>query len=55
MILATTACGSLREEIAPGHVVVLDSFIDRSITYTNLFYFILLSIERPIYKHQKIG
>lgn len=27
-ILATTACGSLRQEIARGHLVVLDQFID---------------------------
>jgi len=28
MILATTACGSLREEIDRGHLVILDQFID---------------------------
>ena len=28
-ILATTCCGSLREEMKPGDFVVLDSFIDR--------------------------
>ena len=28
VILATTACGSLREEIDRGHLVVLDQFID---------------------------
>ena len=27
-ILATTACGSLKEEIGRGHFVVLDQFID---------------------------
>ncbi len=27
-ILATTACGSLREEIGRGHIVILDQFID---------------------------
>tara|TARA_Y100000310_G_C20696605_1_gene826165 strand:+ start:4586 stop:5335 length:750 start_codon:yes stop_codon:yes gene_type:complete len=27
-ILATTACGSLREEIGRGHLVILDQFID---------------------------
>ena len=28
-ILASNACGSLREEFSPGDVVILDSFIDR--------------------------
>ncbi|MFA6394134.1 MAG: S-methyl-5'-thioadenosine phosphorylase [Patescibacteria group bacterium] len=27
-IIATTACGSLREEIEPGHIIFLDQFID---------------------------
>jgi len=30
IIIACTASGSLREEIAPGHFVILDSFIDRT-------------------------
>jgi 5'-methylthioadenosine phosphorylase len=29
-IIATTACGSLREEIEPGHLVFPDQFIDRT-------------------------
>ena len=40
-ILATTACGSLREEIGRGHFVVLDQFIDftkhRINTYADKF------------------
>lgn len=40
-ILATTACGSLREEIDRGHLVILDQFIDftrhRKITYYEEF------------------
>lgn len=40
-ILATTACGSLREEIARGHLVVLDQFIDftrlRKLTFHERF------------------
>ena len=40
-ILATTACGSLREEIDRGHLVVLDQFIDftrhRDITFHEKF------------------
>ena len=28
-LLVTTACGSLREEIQPGDIVLLDQFIDR--------------------------
>lgn len=40
-ILATTACGSLREEIDRGHLVILDQFIDftrhRDITFHDRF------------------
>ncbi len=40
-VLATTACGSLREEIRPGDLVVLDQFIDftrhRPITFFEVF------------------
>lgn len=28
-LLVTTACGSLREEIQPGDLVIIDQFIDR--------------------------
>ena len=28
-IIASTACGSLREDIKPGELVLLDQFIDR--------------------------
>lgn len=37
-ILATTACGSLREEIAPGHLVFIDQFIDRTTRRIQTFY-----------------
>ncbi|XP_059481948.1 S-methyl-5'-thioadenosine phosphorylase [Neocloeon triangulifer] len=37
-ILASTATGSLREEICPGHLVVLDSFIDRTTKRAQSFY-----------------
>jgi 5'-methylthioadenosine phosphorylase len=36
MIIAVNACGSLREELAPGHMVVLDSFIDRFLRILHL-------------------
>ncbi|MBW2992398.1 S-methyl-5'-thioadenosine phosphorylase [Candidatus Woesearchaeota archaeon] len=40
-ILATTACGSLRDEIDRGHLVILDQFIDftrhRKVTYHEEF------------------
>ena len=32
-ILVTTACGSLREEIQPGDIVIIDQFIDRLVEY----------------------
>lgn len=37
-ILATTACGSLREEIKPGHLVFCDQFIDRTTKRASTFY-----------------
>jgi 5'-methylthioadenosine phosphorylase len=37
-ILATTACGSLREEIKPGDFVFIDQFIDRTTKRKNTFY-----------------
>lgn len=37
-ILAATACGSLREEIPPGLLVLLDSFIDRTQGRAQSFY-----------------
>jgi len=37
-IIATTACGSLREEIKPGHLVFCDQFIDRTTKRESTFY-----------------
>lgn len=37
-ILATTACGSLREDIHPGDIVILDQFIDRTFKREPTFY-----------------
>ncbi len=37
-IIATTACGSLREEIEPGHLVFIDQFIDRTYRRVQTFY-----------------
>jgi len=37
-IIATTACGSLREEIKPGHLIFCDQFIDRTTKRTSTFY-----------------
>jgi 5'-methylthioadenosine phosphorylase len=37
-IISTTACGSLREEIERGHLVVLDQFIDFTRFRKNTFY-----------------
>lgn len=38
MIIATTACGSLREEIGTGHLVVPDQFIDFTKHRENTFH-----------------
>ena len=37
-ILVTTACGSLREEIGRGELVILDQFIDFTLHRVNTFY-----------------
>ena len=37
-ILAPTACGSLKEEIKPGHLVFADQFIDRTTKRAQTFY-----------------
>ena len=37
-ILASTACGSLREAIKPGHLVFPDQFIDRTTKRASTFY-----------------
>ncbi|XP_038625618.1 S-methyl-5'-thioadenosine phosphorylase [Tachyglossus aculeatus] len=37
-IVVTTACGSLREEIQPGDIVVIDQFIDRTTKRDQTFY-----------------
>jgi 5'-methylthioadenosine phosphorylase len=37
-ILATTACGSLKEEIKPGDLILIDQFIDRTTKRKSTFY-----------------
>ena len=37
-ILVTTACGSLKEEYEPGHIVFPDQFIDRTTKRNSTFY-----------------
>ncbi|XP_057364936.1 S-methyl-5'-thioadenosine phosphorylase-like [Daphnia carinata] len=37
-VLVSTACGSLQEEIAPGDLVILDQFIDRTTKRMQTFY-----------------
>jgi len=37
-VLATTACGSLREAIEPGHLVFPDQFVDRTTKRESTFY-----------------
>ena len=32
------ACGSLREELAPGHLITIDQFIDRTTKRASTFY-----------------
>ncbi|XP_054356575.1 S-methyl-5'-thioadenosine phosphorylase isoform X5 [Pongo pygmaeus] len=37
-VIVTTACGSLREEIQPGDIVIVDQFIDRTTMRPQSFY-----------------
>lgn len=37
-VIAATACGSLREEIKPGHLVFIDQFIDQTTRREQSFY-----------------
>ncbi|XP_011827713.1 PREDICTED: S-methyl-5'-thioadenosine phosphorylase isoform X2 [Mandrillus leucophaeus] len=37
-VIVTTACGSLREEIQPGDIVIIDQFIDRTTMRPQSFY-----------------
>ena len=37
-VISVSACGSFREEIAPGHFVVVDQFIDRTIARDKSFF-----------------
>ncbi|GAB1288628.1 S-methyl-5'-thioadenosine phosphorylase [Apodemus speciosus] len=37
-VIVTTACGSLREEIQPGDMVIIDQFIDRTSLRPQTFY-----------------
>ncbi|XP_039615097.1 S-methyl-5'-thioadenosine phosphorylase isoform X3 [Polypterus senegalus] len=37
-LIVTTACGSLREEIQPGDIVIIDQFIDRTTKRHQTFY-----------------
>lgn len=37
-VIVTTACGSLREEIQPGDIVIIDQFIDRTTRRSQTFY-----------------
>jgi len=46
-ILATTACGSLREEIEPGHFIILNQFIDWT-RHRNLTFFEDKVIHTPM-------
>ncbi len=48
-ILAVTACGSLRERIAPGHFVFPDQFIDFTTKRINTFF------DGPNVKHVPMG
>lgn len=51
-LLVTSACGSLKEEIAPGHVGILDQYIDRTCGGRERSYYKVCHVEQrnPINK-----
>ena len=48
-ILATTACGSLKEDIQPGHFIFPDQFIDRTTKRVSTYY------DESIVQHVPMG
>jgi 5'-methylthioadenosine phosphorylase len=57
-ILASTACGSLREEIQPGHLIFPGQFIDRTTRRASTFYdrdqVCHISMEEPFCPHLRV-
>lgn len=51
-ILATSACGSLREQIEPGHVGILDQYIDRTNSFRDRSFYKVCHVQQrdPINK-----
>lgn len=51
-VLVTSACGSLKEDIAPGHIGILDQYIDRTCGTRERSYFKVCHVEQrsPINK-----
>lgn len=45
-ILVTSACGSLKEEIAPGHIGILDQYIDRTCGIRERSFFKVCHVEQ---------
>lgn len=45
-ILATSACGSLKEELAPGHIGILDQYIDNTRNYRNRSFYKVCHVEQ---------
>ncbi|XP_023579285.1 S-methyl-5'-thioadenosine phosphorylase [Octodon degus] len=52
-IIVTTACGSLREEIQPGDIVIIDQFIDSILPTSGKHYLTLNSHECDFFRFQK--
>src|SRR6218665_1109041 len=46
-VLATTACGSLKEELVPGHLAVLDQYVDRTKIGAGRSYYKVAHIPQP--------
>lgn len=45
-ILVTSACGSLRERIQPGHIGILDQYIDRTCNFRNRSFYKVCHVEQ---------
>jgi 5'-methylthioadenosine phosphorylase len=45
-VLVTSACGSLKEHIEPGHVGILDQYIDRTCSFRNRSFYKVCHVEQ---------
>lgn len=54
-ILATSACGSLKEEIKPGNIGILDQYLDRTCLRKDRTFYKVIHIEQKQPTNKKLG